>query len=90
MINASDEDDFAIYEEQFWGLLGGQQQNNPVFMTGPHGIIMPGAHIVRICRKIKTKNGTQKGFFKKTKLKEKQMNKEEKKMNKVEKKKSKR
>ena len=43
---------------------------------------MQGAHLVRICRKIKTKNGTQKGFFKKTKIKEKQMHKYEKKISK--------
>ena len=71
MINSRDEDEFIPYEDQFWGLLGGNPDDNPQHMMAPGGIHIPGHHIIRICRKIKTKNGTQKGFFKKTKAKEK-------------------
>ena len=58
MINARDEDEFAPYEDQFWGLLGGSPDDNPMHVMAPGGISIQGHNIVRICRKVKTKNGT--------------------------------
>ena len=69
MLNSRDEDEFAQNEDQFWTLLGEAR----VIAAGPAGIMIDGAQLIRVCRKIKTKNGTQKGFFKKTKAKEKKM-----------------
>lgn len=57
MVNSNDEDEFASYEEQFWALLGASATESPSHKIGPGDIHIPGYNIVRICRKIKTKNG---------------------------------
>lgn len=41
-----------------------------VLWVGPGEVHIDGQHVIRVCRKIKTKNGKQKGFFVKTKKKE--------------------
>lgn len=74
MVNSGNEDEFGSYEEQFWALVASQapEDSDPkiIVVVGPGNIHIDGTHIVRACRKIKTKNGRQKGFFAKTKKKE--------------------
>lgn len=58
MINASKEDEFMDYEKQLWILLSSQNDGDPkIIAVGPGGIIMDGNILVRVCRKLKTKNG---------------------------------
>lgn len=82
MVNSQDEDEFAQYEEQLWVLILTSQANDDdaarKIPIGPGGIHIDGNTLVRICRKIKTKNATQKGFFKKTKQREKELQKNKK------------
>ncbi len=62
MINSTDEFEFSLYEEQFWALNGQQQA------VGIETSYVEGVHLVRVCRKLKTRK--QRGWFKETKKKE--------------------
>ena len=57
MINASKEDEFMDYEKQLWTLLSPSDGDPKVIAVGPGGIIIDGNILVRVCRKLKTKNG---------------------------------
>jgi len=70
MVNAHNEEEFAAFEEQFWAILRGGE--DPKVLAVAPGVHIDGQQLIRACRKIKTRNGRQKGFFKKTKEKEKQ------------------
>jgi hypothetical protein len=60
MINSANETEFAQYEAAFWKLVGAQAiegRDPKVLWVGPAEVQIDGQHIVRVCRKIKTKNG---------------------------------
>ncbi|CDW77151.1 UNKNOWN [Stylonychia lemnae] len=76
MINSQDEKEFMDYEEQFWNMNGSEISLSTSYIEG--------SHLVRCCRKLKTRK--QKGFFKETKAKERKEMKKLKKLQKKQKK----
>eukprot|EP00347_Sterkiella_histriomuscorum_P001774 403370734 len=79
IINSQDEREFMDYEEQFWTMNGTE-----VSLANSY---IEGAHLVRCCRKLKTRK--QKGFFKQTKALERKEMRKLKKLAKKQKKESK-